>query len=760
MNGLLKTIAFIFLAFLLVGGSPARASQTVRVVEDLGDTQAPFSCQKQINGTSLLVEIPAVGMKSISVNSTEYKEISLPVAEHLFPAQPGLEGEPDLPALSSLVIIPDQAGVELSVTYSGYDTFEGIDIAPVQPSPADNDPDAPIPFTQNQSLYSTDAFFPEQLAASAEPVIMRDVRAVQIQLNPVQYNPVRHELRVYRDLSVSLTYGGEVVNPKLTRTNYLSDGFYPIYKATFANFEEFFSNVEIKRGGYMIICKPALADSLKPLAAWKHQKGYYVRIVRTTDIAANPTSTQIFNYIKTAYQTWADPPEYVMIVGDKDGTFVVPDYPYSSYSSDHHYACVDGTDFLPDIFVARLSVDLMQEFRVAVSKIFKYEKTPLMRDPEHWIRGLSCGWTLFNTARYTTLWVRSLALRNGFARVDTVYGGSTDPRLTTYMNSGPAYIWYRGEGGSDGWWGINYSISDLMAMPNNQKMGVMSPLTCGLGAFGSECFGETWIRMGLTPDSLKGGPAFFGVSDFGTHTKWNNPIMIGYFFGMFEQDIYHFAAAAVAGKMQDYRTFPSYLSSYVQQYFNTYNMLGDPELELRTVIPILLNVTHPDTIGFGLNHIEVNVIDTAGHAIKDAFVTLIKTADSTEEVYSLGKTDEAGNVSLSFAAPTPGNMTLTVSGRNLYPYQRTVVLETSDIAVGFDSLIINDDTLGLSRGDGDSLANPGETLELSVSLKNFGDSLTANNVTANLTPIDDGLVEVFDGVRDYGDIRTGREPDR
>jgi hypothetical protein len=103
---------------------------------------------------------------------------------------------------------------------------------------------------------------------------MRDIRGVQIQINPVQYNPVRHELRVYRDLSVSIDFSGEPVNPKTVSHPYFSEGFLPLYKSLFANADEVLANVEVKRGGYMIICKASLVDSLKALALWKHQKGY------------------------------------------------------------------------------------------------------------------------------------------------------------------------------------------------------------------------------------------------------------------------------------------------------------------------------------------------------------------------------------------------------------------------------------------------------------------------------------------------------
>jgi hypothetical protein len=734
------------------------ASEEVRIVNTLEGIDANFSVTPNGSGGEQIgLTVPAIALSDIALDGKNYKLVDLPAAEHLLPAQLSEEGKPDLPSLTTMIIIPDQAGVSLDITYSSFETIENIDLAPTQPSESDAAPDAFIPFTKDNVTYSTDAFYPGQLAEAEEPVIMRDIRAVQISLNPVQYNPVRRELRIYQDLAVNVSYSGDVINPKVVRHSFISEGFYPLYKSMFANFDEIFSTAEVKRGGYMIIVKPVIADTLKALAEWKHQKGYNSRIVPTTEINSNgsPTGAQIFSYIQNAYRTWETPPEYVMLVGDRDGTYAVVDYPYSSYASDNKYGCVDGTDWIPDIFVARLSVDNIQDVRKAISKIFKYEKTPFMSDPEHWIRGLAVGYTMFATARYTTLWVREVALRHGWARVDTVYASAPDSHVQQYFATGPGMIWYRGEGSNDGWWGPSMYINDLNALPSNQKLGVCTPLTCGLGDFAYDCFGEVWIRMGANPDSLKGGPAFYGVSDHFTHTKWNNPIMVGYFDGVFEKNIYHFAAAAVAGKLQDYRTFPRNLSQ-VQQYFHTYNMLGDPELELRTAIPILITVTHPESLTFGLNHFEANVIDTAGNYIRDAIVTLIKKVDSTEEVFSVGRTDEFGDVTLSFTALTPGDMTLTVSGQNLYPYQSTVSIVSSDIAVGFDSLAIDDDMAGFSYGDGDNLADPDETLELYLRLHNFGDSLTANAITSNLTLLDDGPAVILDANRTYGNLAPGQ----
>ncbi len=753
-------ITVIMLCFILSSGFVG-AAESVRILSDIDGVSVP--CVVTQNGPSsaqVQVEISAIGIKTVTVNGSEYKEVALPVGENLFAAETAEDGKPDIPAMTVMLAIPDQAGVQVTVDYSGYDTIDDIDLAPVQPSTVESNPQAEIPFTLDQATFSNDAFYPGELAEADDPVIMRDIRAVQVTLYPVQYNPVRRQLRVYHDLTVNITDGGEVINPKTVRHEFLSDGFYPLYKSMFANFDQLFSTAQVKRGGLVIISKPAFVDSLKALALWKHKKGYDVRIVPSTEINSNgnPTNTQIFNFLRTAYQTWEVPPEYVMIVGDQDNltNTGIAMYPYSSYPSDHWYSRVDGSDYLPDIFVGRMSIDNITELRKAISKVFKYERRPQMRDPDAWIRGLSIGYLWFESSRLITLWVRQLQLQNGFARVDTVFGSSPDPRIASTINNGISYLQYRGAGSTDGWWGPSFYVSDFNNLQNNNKLGVWAVLTCGTGDFGGECLGEYFIRGGLNPDSLKGGPAYYGVSDHGTHTRWNNPIMVGYYFAIFTEGVHNFAAAACRGKLQTYRTFPRYRNpgNYVEQYFHTYNMLGDPELEMRTAIPISITATYPDTLSLGLNHIEVSVIDPENRPVRDAFVSLYKGVNYVEEAYSVGKTDEFGNVSLAFDAQTAGPMDITITGHNLYPHEGQVEIIQGDIAVGLDSLVIDDDNFGRSSGNGDGIAGPGEIIELSISLKNFGDSITANNVNASIEPMDD-LSAIYDATRFYDDIAPG-----
>jgi len=749
------------------------AAQSVRVVSDLGQTEAVFSVTSgTISNIAINLDVPEIAVNQVSLNGVDYDRLTLPTANRLFAGEMDEEGLPDVPILTSLVAIPDLAGVELDIEYSGFDIIDDIDLAPVQPAALESGQEI-APFTIDNQAYSRDEFYPGELATAGEPAIMRDVRLVELALYPVQYNPVRRQLKIYRDLNVRInyTYGDNVVNPKTVSRPFISDGFYPIYKALISNFDQVFSSADVQRGGYVIISKATFIDSLNVLANWKHKKGYTVRIVPTTEIAAGgtPTASQIQTYLRNAYTSWEIPPEYVMIVGDMDntGTTGIIDYPYSGYDSDHKYACVEGTDYLPELFVARLSIDNMTELRKVIAKIMAYETNPFMGDPGYWLRGLSVAGNVTSggsptvSPRLITLWVRSMLLRYGFTQVDTSFrwsSGDSDSRLPGLFNQGVSIISYRGWAGSSGWYCPSFDISNLNALQNTNKIGVMASLVCGTGDFGDECFGETWIRMGASTTSFKGGPCFYGVTDHSTHTKWNNPIMVGYYWGILEEDIYHFAAAAVRGKLNDYLFFPRHHSAggNVEKYFHTYNMLGDPELDVRTKIPRSMTVEYPAALALGTNNIEISAVDTIGQPIEGAYVTLVKGYGANEEVFKVSRTDANGRVLISFDAPTADTMFVTVSARDYIPYLGHAMISQNDITIGSDTLTVDDDFGGYSSGNGDGAINPGEIIELGVGLKNFGSSIGPNNISAALEAIDSNLALVYDANRHYGDIMPGQ----
>jgi len=155
------------------------------------------------------------------------------------------------------------------------------------------------------------------------------------------------------------------------------------------------------------------------------------------------------------------------------------------------------------------------------------------------------------------------------------------------------------------------------------------------------------------------------------------------------------------------------------------NLMGDPAVDIYTGYPEPLIVDHPNEIAVGANSVTVSV------STVDAQVCLWKG----DETYAVGYTDGYGEIELPIDAATSGDMLLTVTKHNSQAYLATIPVVGQDVYVGYSDSVVDDDNVGSSNGDGDGLANPGETIELQVELQNFGSS-TAPNVTGTLTTTD------------------------
>jgi len=766
----------IFLTLLVAAAlmfSTGFAAETIRLVDNLDDYKARLSLDATASNTvNLNLEIEAVGLKPAEAWGDNYKTVGLPGGDKLVAGSIGEIGEPEIPSLTTLIAIPDQAGVTVTANYESYEIIDNIDLLPAQTPEPEGGFTEPAAFAKNMNTYSQNKFYPETLAEAGEPMIMRDVRMVQIAVYPVQYNPVTRQLKVYRNLSVDISYEGDVINPKTTRANYISEAFLPLYRSMIANFDEYISTLtttEVKRGGILIVT-PNLTgylwkNAIAEVANWKRKKGYDVALVTTNDVdptGGRPTQAEMKTYLQTAYNTWEVPPEFVFLVGDEDLN-LIPDYPYSYYPSDHPYACLDGSDYMPDLAVSRVSVDNLNELNTWIAKTLKYERNPdITTDPGYWKRAIMvAGAQQTVTCVWTVLWARERLLAHGFTQIDTVFDRGSDPpdsRITNPITAGVGYVNYRGWAGSSGWYDPSYDVSALSQCQNINKPGVMTSIVCGTGDFGDTytdpCFGETWIRMGSAA-APRGGPSFFGCTDHGTHTKWNNPISVGLYSAFIDEGVYHFGTAVIAGKLNQYLNYPRDYSE-IQKYFHTYNMLGDPELEMRLTTPISLTVTHNLEIHDGESHLEVQVMDASQNYIENAYVTLIMGAGDTETFFSVAKTDAFGMAHLDVPTDTVGQLDLTVTGRDLNPYLATVNLVYSEMSVGYTTYTIDDDMYGSSNGNGDGAINPGETIELGVELKNFGTSTTAEGAFADLYELYESDIAIHNNYVSYGDIEPGQ----
>lgn len=710
-------------------------------------------------GVRIEIEVPGLLVTEQAGFPHAGVDLSIPGATTI--QKPGF---PDLPVLSYLIAIPATGGVELDVSVSGERVLSGFDVLPAAPFARMGEESEEA--LRDAEMYATDAVYPAAVASVGEPAVMRDLRLVQVRVFPVRYNPVERTLVAADRIEISLRFaGGEGVNPKRVIRPFRSEAFEPLYRSLVLNYDGL-PMAEVKRGTYLVIVRDAYSASIADFVRWKNQRGIETVVVKVSQIGTNPTAGDIKAYIQNAYDTWDSPPDYVLFVGDTMASSApIPCFYVQGTTvqdaTDHPYAELDGSDYFPDVLVGRMSVGSTTEAIVASLKVLSYERDCDAGNSSWYTKALAVAGNYATGARMTsprqtTLRVREMLFDHGYTQVDTIfYKPVISPvPIMDAINAGVSFVNYRGWGNADGWVYPSFTRTNIDALANGKMLPVMTSIVCGTGNYDRgplPCFGETWIRSG-TPSALRGGPVMTGPTEASTHTKWNNALDVGIYQGILDEGLTHFGQALLRGKMEVYRNFPLDTSrtENVELYFNVYNTLGDPELLLRTAAPEGFIVTHGAAVALGENRLTVTVTDSEGATVHGAEVIVWKEGES----YEVRALEGGRTISMPLNAATTGTAYVTVNAVNYKPYTGTATVSQQATTVGWYAHTIDDNAVAPSNGNGDGIVNPGERIELAVTLKNYG-TATANAVTCRLSPRSPSGVQVIDADAVYGNIAAG-----
>ncbi len=494
---------------------------------------------------------------------------------------------------------------------------------------------------------------------------------------------------------------------------------------------------------YLVIVPDDFYSNILPLAQWKTRLGFSVVVKKTSETGS--TREQIRSFIENAYHNWPVAPSYVVLVGavNKIPAFTTGGTPSVT---DHPFACVDGDDYLADLFVGRLPAANASELDVIVAKIVGYESSPATGDPSWFRRALMVGTSYAEggtpavTAIITKRLIRERMLERGFDRIDTVFYPPTASGrgpVDSAVNRGVLYLNGRGWGNYDGWGYPQYLTNDVYGLANGWKLPIITSIYCGTGNYArNPCFGEAWLRAGV-PSNPKGAVAFWGSSWTGTSTRWNNCMDYGIYSAIFDRGENVCGPAMYYGKLAQLENFPLPDDSFdLRVYFHVYNLLGDPALQMWTGVPQPITVSHPATVPVGTSVFTVRVSGSGG-AVPGARVCLHQSSGT----HLVALTGPDGLARFTLSAAGSDTMLVTVSGRDLAPYLGFSVPTTAGVFVGYST-------------HSPQAVGPGAAAALEVGLRNFGSGQTAPAVRATLRSLSAGA-NVTDSLREYGDIVPG-----
>ena len=495
-----------------------------------------------------------------------------------------VKGEAQLPVIRRMIEIPQESNPEIIVTSSTWEdtTLNELKlpdrILPAQQS-VEKIPEPIENFIVNEEYYSTNSFLPDTIAKVVETGEIRSRRFALVEISPIQYKPATGELKIMNSCEITINLPDSNLALTYEKINrYSSQSFEKMLEKAFPNYGFYESGIQNRDDeGLLIIVYDSFYDEIQSLVNLKNSKGYDTTVTKTSDIPGGPTKENIYNYIEDAYDTWTIPPTYVLLVGD---TPQIPTYTGTTYGPsavDLYYVTVDGSDYIPDIYIGRFPGSTDSEIEAMVEKSVYYETGNFQSN--EWIKKAAF---LASTDNYQisegthNYCIDNFLNPNGYTcdKLYTVTYGATTQDVHDSINDGRSLVVFSGHGSPSGWGdGPSFYQSDVQALMNEDMYPFVCSHSCSTNTFDdAECFGETWLR-----EEDKAGIAFWGAS---ASTYWDEDDILqkGMFQAWWEDDLDWLGGMTDMGLIYLYENYSG--GGSTKYYFEAYNLNGDPSLRL------------------------------------------------------------------------------------------------------------------------------------------------------------------------------------
>jgi hypothetical protein len=684
---------------------------------------------------------------TVQESGGEYATLALPEA--------GLAaevGKPAVPVYLRLVEVPYGCEVKVSVDLGATETQQlALPVIPRQaPIPKTSSANSQTPkFELDSRVYSTDAYAPEIGARVVEVAVVRGRRVAAIEIRPVSYNPARNLVEYAPRMKVTVKWTGADWNKTRSMLRrYSSPPFAGRLEGIAVNERQFRTDFGPTLPiGYLIIVPDAWQANIAPLAEWRRRKGFNV-FVRTLSQVGGGGKDTVKAYIQNAYDNWSIPPSFVLLVGDVDRIDYFTGSGEGNPPTDLNYSLCEGSDYWPDLDLGRASVASSAQLDSFVDKVVRYEHN-------NWTNGTawdkkayfvasadgSMHGTAENTHKYVMAKIRPMGTECD--SLWTYYGSGTP--VDSALNHGRAWVTFSGHGSEEGWSdpGISFHSDDVRALTNTDMIPYVQTYACLTGNFSStsypECFSETWIRLGR-----KGGIVSI-ASSVNSYWTEDDTLERRVFDYMFDSSYTWVMGGFNKARVKFYQQMGD--NATTRRYFEMYNCMGDGGTDIYSLEPKPLVVTYPAVIPLGSYALQVSVT-TGGNAVSGALVCA--SAKSDTSAWAAGYTNGSGQVTLNITTLAPDTVFVTVTGHNLAPHLGYCLALPSNGPYVMYLHHAVDDSAG---GNNDHIINPGETVNLPMWLKNWGNQ-QAQGVSARLRKTDPNIT-LLDTLKNVGNIAAG-----
>ena len=489
----------------------------------------------------------------------------------------------------------------------------------------------------------SDDLFPATPAQLINTYIVRGHQVGQFQFWPVQYSPANQTVVIYQALTLRITWNQ--VESRSTVTNSAAYSSYVFENLLADHIVNYSQEIQIEttrdkaNDAVLIIAPDAFLSTLSSLVSLKESQGHPVSLVGLSTTGTTPES--IKSYVYNAYHYSTQPPTYLLLIGDvNNGSNTMPAFTglSSGTVTDLYYGTVDGSDWIPDIFVGRLPARNTTQLNTMINNLVAYNN---LTGAEEWVKKAallasndSNYWQIAEATQNYVINNRTLPAgytgtfpSSAQAGGDKLYAQSYsagNSNVINAINNRRSLISYTGHGSRTSWGGPGFYQSNIRNISHTGTFSVVTSFACLTGDFNAtESFGETWM---LQPN--KGAVAFIGASSssyWGPDDTLERAMMDSLYSGANSANIV--SSFRFAGLMAVEATRPGTGVAQSRYYWEIYNLLGDPALAML----IKPNNTNPDYYP-QLSTSAISVGQTPG---KDAVIRLELTnsglkADSYE----------------------------------------------------------------------------------------------------------------------------------
>jgi len=612
---------------------------------------------------SFEISLGGLKMQSVRANDFEFTRLFVQGAGVVGPV-----GTPELPVIRKLVWVPEGASISLEVETP---KESALDLAsagfsdlvyPIQP-PRPKIEGVEPGFAFDPSAYEVDEYLYSDGVKIVDQGYLRGRRFVTVEIRPLAYNPQQGTLVVRDRVVVRLKlHGADPAATDEMLDRYDNYYHWLLARSVFINPDGFgskqFVTIPQTPIGFLVIAAPEYIDdeNLNNYLTWRRQMGYHVTLLSTDETTGD--ANNIKGWIQGAYESWDVPPTFVLLVGDTDRI----GYFDNRAPSDLYFATVVGEDYFPDIFVGRFSVSDSVDLQNMVNKLMAHEHI-LWTTGDEWIlkAAFMASTDNYEISEGTHEYVINNFLAPAGYFCDRFYTHTYHAKtaqVIAALNEGRGLAIYSGHGSEHSWAdGPPLDEDDVEALVNP-----VYPLVCSFACLtGSyevgECFGETWVR------TTNGAVAFWGSS---VTSYWDEDDILekeqfeGFFANPAGVNLTWIEGNFQYGKIGVYEFWGD--TDTVERYFEMYNCLGDPSLDIWTAIPVTLAPDVPAAVD-PAQPLVVNV------GVERALVGVT----SGDAVLGSAYTDASGVASIQLDPNLPDGTELlvTVTGHNLRPFQAT-----------------------------------------------------------------------------------------